>query len=148
MAVQIESLRGFVVEKVLNIDNKSKQIAVSGHFENDPEHCVVVVVDKSPITSDSIQELFTSQIDLKNNFQNDIYGQFHVTSCKSLGDVKLTTVYPASDKHIAKYSAQEEIMVRETPSDYEKITKPYIKSQALGLEVRRMQFHAYGNTKG
>ena len=132
---QVESFQGFIIKKILNIDKKVKSIALCGNFQNDPDQDAVILVDKVPITTDTIQQMFDSKIDIENKFWNDIYGQFLAYSCQSLGDIKLTVVYPADTKHIAKYSTQEEYIVKESPSDYEKITKPYIQTQALGLEV-------------
>ena len=52
----------------------------------------------------------------------------------SLG-VKTTLIYPATDKHIAKYSAQEMYVIEETPEDYEKITLPFIEKSHFSIEV-------------
>ncbi len=131
----VNAFQGFTVKKVLNSDKKVKSIALCGNFQNDPDHDAVILVDKVPMTTDSIQQIFDDTINIENTFWNDIYGQFLAYSCKSLGDIKLTVVYPADSKHIAKYSTQDEYIVKESMSDYLQITKPYIETQALGLEV-------------
>lgn len=128
-------LQGFVVRRVLNIDKKVKSIALCGNLHTDPDRDAVLLVDKLPITSDTVQQLFGDKVNIENKFWNDIYGQYLGYSCQSLGDIKLTVVYPADEKHIAKYSTQDEYMVKESPSAYERITKPYIETQALGLDV-------------
>ncbi len=50
--------------------------------------------------------------------------------------IKATLVYPATEKHIAKYSQQEAYLVQETPEDYAKITLPYIESSTFSIQVR------------
>ena len=137
MAFDPAKFQGFSVNKVLSIDKKTKSIALLGHFPNEPENDVVVLVDKLPITPNTIRQLFGEKVDqLKNVFWNDIYGQLLGNSCGGLGDVKVTVVYPASEKHVAKYTTQDEYMVTECPLTYKRVTKPYIQTQALGLEVR------------
>ncbi|GJN91129.1 hypothetical protein Rhopal_004147-T1 [Rhodotorula paludigena] len=45
-------------------------------------------------------------------------------------DVQLSSICPATEKHIKKYSVQETRLVRETPELYERVVKPYIASLA------------------
>lgn len=44
-------------------------------------------------------------------------------------------VYPATDKHIAKYSLCKKYLINETPALYENVTLPYIKSAQFSLDV-------------
>ena len=55
--------------------------------------------------------------------------------------MKTTLIYPATDKHIAKYSAQEMFVIEETPEDYEKVTLPYIELSHFSIEVYFMNFY-------
>lgn len=137
IAKEDDPFTNFTVHSVLSIDKKTKSIALCGKFANDSEHDAVLVVDKLPLTQTIVENgLFQSKVDAVNTFWNDIYGQFLAYSCRSLGDVKVTAVYPADKKHIVKYSSQEEYVFHETPDMYMKITKPYIETQAPELEVR------------
>ncbi|KAL9940803.1 hypothetical protein V8E36_000291 [Tilletia maclaganii] len=46
-------------------------------------------------------------------------------------DIKITVIRPATEAHIAKYSAHAKYMVRETPEIYQTIVKPWIQSQPI-----------------
>ncbi|KAI8044646.1 hypothetical protein M5D96_000817 [Drosophila gunungcola] len=48
--------------------------------------------------------------------------------------VKSTVIYPATDKHIEKYSVCQKYLIRETPDLYQKITLPYLTSSQFSLE--------------
>ena len=68
--------------------------------------------------------------------RNDIYHWFHATlfqDAASSAAVKLTLIYPCTDTHIRKYSAQQPHMVVETPEIYEKYIKKYIEEK-IGSE--------------
>ena len=139
------SLEGFQCEKVLSVDSKTKSVAVSGKFKDDPEHMAVIVAEKTPLLLTPTSQLFSSSAELECHFSNDIYGQYGVrTADKDLGSLQITTIYPALDKHIEKYSDQNLYLIRETPEMYESITKPFVSSQALSVDVRKLLF--YQNT--
>lgn len=46
----------------------------------------------------------------------------------------MTTIYPATQKHIEKYSSQDIFLVEETPEMYEKITLPFIEKEQFSLD--------------
>lgn len=48
--------------------------------------------------------------------------------------LKASTIFPATEKHIQKYSEQDVFVVKETPELYEKITVPYISSGQFSLD--------------
>ncbi|KAH0826910.1 HIT-like domain-containing protein [Lanmaoa asiatica] len=58
----------------------------------------------------------------------DIYSWWHAWLVRKddIPDVKITTIFPATEVHIRKYTKQERIMVTETPELYHEIVKPYI----------------------
>ena len=49
--------------------------------------------------------------------------------------MKTSLVYPATQKHIDKYSAQEMFIAEETPEDYKNITLPFIESEQFSIQV-------------
>ena len=49
--------------------------------------------------------------------------------------MKTSLVYPATQKHIEKYSAQEMFIAGETPEDYKNITLPFIESEQFSIQV-------------
>ena len=125
------SLEGFQLEKVLSIDTKTKSVAVSGKFKGDSVHTAVIVAEKTPLLLTPASQLFSSSAELECHFSNDIYGQYEATSTDQ-GPLNITTIYPALDKHIEKYSDQGLFLVHEM---YESLTKPFILNQALSVEV-------------
>ena len=125
---------GFLVDNLLSVYPRSKTIAVSGKFSGSSKPAVIVA-EKVPLTEADLTDLFSSETRLHRSFQNDIYTQYTASSARSIGDLKLVTVYPASEAHIQKYSSQKVCMVHETPEDYQTITKPFIQKQSLAVEV-------------
>lgn len=49
--------------------------------------------------------------------------------------IKTTIIYPATDKHIEKYSAQEIRILQETPALYQSVTLPYLTDHQFSLDV-------------
>ena len=47
----------------------------------------------------------------------------------------MTIIYPASEKHIVKFSAQPKYLVEETAADYQTVTLPHLEQEQLSLEV-------------
>ncbi|KAM0748509.1 scavenger mRNA decapping enzyme [Meredithblackwellia eburnea MCA 4105] len=68
---------------------------------------------------------------LKMVTANDIYstslGWFSNVGERA-ADVQLSSICPATEKHIKKYSTQKSRFVRETPEVYARVTEPYIES--------------------
>ena len=126
---------GFTVDRVLSNNLRTKTMAVSGRFASHSDDCAVIVAEKLPLTEADFKDLFSSQTTLTRSFQNSIYAQYIASCATSIGDLKLLSVYPATDAHIRKYSDQPLHVVHETPDDYEAITKPFIEKQAFSLEV-------------
>ena len=56
----------------------------------------------------------------------------------SFSDIKTTVIHPATEKHIAKYTAQEMFLVTETGEDYSQITLPYIEGSTFSVKVRHV----------
>ena len=125
----------FSMDKVLFTDPTLKSMAVCGTFEGS-NNVAVVVAEKQPLERSTISQLFgTSDSDVVRNTHNDIYSQYVVKCGGDLGTCKLTTVYPATDKHVKKYSRQTYHLVHETPEQYREVIKPFIAQQAFSLKV-------------
>ncbi|KAI5477564.1 scavenger mRNA-decapping enzyme DcpS [Pseudohyphozyma bogoriensis] len=67
---------------------------------------------------------------LETKTTNDIYGTFlgWYAPGKKSADIQLSSICPATDKHIKKYSQQNSRLVRETPALYRSVVEPYINS--------------------
>lgn len=57
-----------------------------------------------------------------------------------LKDVQVQLIYPANEKHIAKYSMQEMFFVHETAEDWKTITSKYIEDAALDIQVFKLLY--------
>lgn len=47
---------------------------------------------------------------------------------KQIPELIIKVIYPATETHIRKYTAQERVMVNETPKMYHEIVVPYMES--------------------
>lgn len=133
----------FRADRVLFTDPRSKSICVLGsctgpEAEAEAEEKGIVLAEKQPLTESSLPHLFSSSV-MEKKFQNDVYSQY-VLNCKEggLGEMRVTTVYPATDRHVQKYEAQKRRFVLETPENYHQITKPFAERQSLSLDVREI----------
>lgn len=125
----------FTEERVLFTDPRSKTVCVLGSCGATKQQGIVVA-EKQPLTKSSLPSLFSKSSRPEKKFQNDVYSQY-VLDCKEggLGELRVTTVYPATDEHVKKYEAQKRRCVLETPADYQEITKPFAEQQSLSLDV-------------
>jgi m7GpppX diphosphatase len=125
----------FATDRILFTDPRSKSICVLGSCVGSGERGIIVA-EKQPLTESTLPHLLLSSSP-KKKFQNDVYSQY-LLDCKQggLGEIRVTTVYPATDKHVQKYESQKRRFVLETPASYEEITKPFAEKQSLSLNVR------------
>ncbi|BGP40792.1 hypothetical protein JCM10449v2_004757 [Rhodotorula kratochvilovae] len=95
----------------------------------------IVKVEKTPFAPGEAPSLAAQEVwsKLQTVTTNDIYSTSLAwfASGRSTADVQLSSICPATEKHIKKYSVQEQRLVRETPEVYERIVKPYINSLPL-----------------
>ena len=81
----------------------------------------------------SLTNINRSLVSVENLGANDIYYWYLAGIGNARGtdhrapDLKLNIIYPCTEKHIAKYSAQEARVVHETPEIYEQYIRPYMK---------------------
>ena len=121
----------FEFERILSENPTTKSVAVYGKFPADSkDNFAVILAEKMAFTHETIKTLFTESTTFTHNFQNDIYGQY---TCDA--DIKLTVIYPATEKHVKKYKQQNSFMVQESGTVYATKIKPYAETQALSLQV-------------
>ena len=53
----------------------------------------------------------------------------------NVSDLKVTIIYPATEKHITKFSAQDIFIFEESPEAYKNITLPHIEKEQFSLDV-------------
>ncbi len=129
----------FKTEKTILVNAQSKLIAVVGTFDSNTETRGVLVAEKQPLTESSLTSMLSPESKVTKNFQNDVYSQY-ILNCPggSVGEVKVTAIYPATEAHVNKYSEQALVMVRETPDDYQNITRLFVMTHPLGVDVRQL----------
>ena len=95
----------------------------------------MVLLEKTPFSEDMLPQMLSSETSLVKEFNNDIYSQYmcHLQSC--FNTLKGTVIYPATARHLDKFSAQNVHFVYETPADYESITLPFIEEQSFSIQV-------------
>ncbi|XP_065844530.1 m7GpppX diphosphatase-like [Oscarella lobularis] len=131
--LQLLSFNDFRVERTLKENAQHKTIFVQGNISGRPGPAVVIL-EKRPFSAETIQEVLSESTDLRFLMHNDIYRQYEARIESKLNAAQATVIYPATDELIAKLKSQEKHFVRETPNDYETITKPYIEKESQSLQ--------------
>jgi hypothetical protein len=120
---EIETIRKFVFERLLNQDTRTKSVNLLGTIDSQP---AIIIAEKTAFPTESdILESFSRDTHLPALSlieHNDIYHWF-LASLESgelprCAEAKLTLIYPATETHIRKYSFQSLRMVTETPYVY------------------------------
>ncbi|KAH8264213.1 hypothetical protein KR038_004508 [Drosophila bunnanda] len=140
-------LSKFRLKRILSNNSVRKSISLLGTFPDLSEtDDAIVVFEKnayreSDVATQSNSEespkkpsYFTADLKVDTEFVNNIYGSFQVVPSRDLCGVKSTVIYPATEKHIEKYSICQKYLIRETPDLYERITLPYLSSSQFSLE--------------
>lgn len=120
----MDRIREFKAEKILLTDASVKLTVILGNIDGEP--CLLKLSrlalpefklgEPLPITS-------TTGLDT-----NGIYS-WGTGALEEQSSCYFDLVFPATDKHIAKYTVAPKHMVTETPQDYETIVAPYIDTQ-------------------
>ena len=66
---------GFELGRVLSDNSERKMMVVTGRFSGREDEAVVVV-EKSPLTPDTVKQMLTNKTRTELTLQNDIYGTF------------------------------------------------------------------------
>lgn len=136
-------LSQFELVRILSNNSTQKSVALLGHFRDlSRENQAIVTLEKTAFTeaqlqtseSDSSSSFFTTKSQLRTEFINDIYGNFLCLADPEINQLKVTIIYPASEKHIVKFSAQPKHLLEETAQDYQTVTLPHLEREQLSLE--------------
>ncbi|KAL5014599.1 hypothetical protein ScPMuIL_008869 [Solemya velum] len=130
---KMASFKGFEIVKILNENAKQKCVFLQGRFANKTGNAVVLL-EKSPFDREHVGQILSKNTDLVETLQNDIYSTYSAYPPVDLNPLKTTVIYPATAKHIAKYSDQESYILRETQEMYEEITLPTIQKHNLSIQ--------------
>jgi len=120
------SLKGAKLVSVLNEKRSQKAVFLHGRFGDDPQDAVIILEKKPFDTStEAMSLLLCENTQLKGDLKNDIYATFDAVP-QVQNALKATVIYPATKKHIKKYTRQSMYVIQETSEDYQKITKPFL----------------------
>ncbi|KAL4905777.1 hypothetical protein BDW74DRAFT_177476 [Aspergillus multicolor] len=125
-------LPAFKLERILNFDQAGRRVSLLGGIHAKP---AVVVLERAPFPN-SVPYLAilprTLQW-LQNLGANDLYHWYLASIGQEIDepnpDLKINLFYPATEKHIAKYSRQKLHVVNETPQIYEDYIRPFMERQ-------------------
>ena len=127
----LSSLKSFKIRQTLDEYPDTKRLIVEGRLGQDEENPAVLILEKMPFNKDKAQELLQTS-SLKTEFKNDIYGKYECfVGEPAMNSLKANLIYPATEKHIAKYKSSQAFIVNETPALYQTVTLPHIQKESF-----------------
>ena len=141
----ITNFQGFKVNKVLMESAERKLMAIQGTFEQregDDGATAIVILEKSPFAADKIADILTTSSKLEQQFRNDIYGLYDCFIPSDLNPTKANVIWPATQKHIDKWTSSPTYMIEETPALYNCVVLPFIESEQFNNDwIRNLLEH-------
>lgn len=128
------SLQDFALEEVLDVNTTLKTCAILARSKSDNLQAVIIA-EKCPFVANHLVSMLENGAELDSVFQNDIYSQHLMRIGAPLDQGKVTIICPCTEKHVRKYGKQQLYIIRETPEDYQTITKPFIQRHQFDLKV-------------
>lgn len=135
-------LSKFQPERLLSNNTDRKTVCVLGKFTDKSEdNQAIIILEKSAFTEEQVlsadtqKNFFQFVATLNKEFVNDIYGNFTLLAKPEVNSIKTTIIYPATAKHIVKYTNQNLFIVQETAEQYREITEPYLTKGQFSLDV-------------
>ncbi|XP_065162115.1 m7GpppX diphosphatase [Atheta coriaria] len=120
----LQDLSKFKIERVLSSNAGRKSITLKGTFGHSPD-IGIVVLEKTAFEEKKLREEdYLGTCRLKQDFHNDIYGNYQCFPKAELNTVKTTVIHPATEKHIERYGMQVIHIINETPAIYKDIIEP------------------------
>ena len=135
----------FRLTRVLDQSAERKTIFLLGRLEGH-EGEAVLLVEKQALAEDVVQRMVAADDNsIELSMQNDIYGLYtFVSPLPEANKMKMTLIFPATQRHIDKYSKKCLHLIHETPEDYQAVTLPFIRERCENLKVRT---HAHTRTQ-
>lgn len=135
-------LSKFQPDRLLSNNTDRKTVCVLGKFtEKSEDDQAIIILEKSAFTEEQVlsadtqKNFFQFVATLNKEFVNDIYGNFTLLAKPEVNIVKTTIIYPATAKHIVKYTNQNLFIVQETAEQYREITESYLTKGQFSLDV-------------
>ncbi|ESO88401.1 hypothetical protein LOTGIDRAFT_234493 [Lottia gigantea] len=124
--------KDFTTTSVLREDTKAKLMTLKGKF-NGKDGDAVVLLEKLPFDKETVANLMSSST-MHQTLNNDIYSTYEAFPPTNFPDYKTTMIYPATEKHVIKYSEQDMYVVRETKDLYENVTKQCLEKNQFSIQ--------------
>ncbi|KAI9686285.1 MAG: hypothetical protein M1822_003941 [Bathelium mastoideum] len=131
--VQETLVSKFQFERLLNQDNSGRRIVLLGKVHGIQ---ALLLAERAAIADDTkyLGQFASSLRNVKSIGDNDIYNWLLACSGPSDSqlqhpDLKLTLIFPCTEKHIKKYSPQGVRLVTETPYIYRKFIRPFMERE-------------------
>lgn len=105
-----------------------------GTFKDSPDDAIVSLT-KTPFTEEKVKSILTKDTSMTKEFSNDIYGNFIAETKPNLNSITTSTIHPATQKHIMKFTSQNIYLLNETADDYLNITLPFLQKQQFSIDV-------------
>ena len=115
---ELTSLKSFKVVEVLDEYADEKKITLKGQMSDDDSNIAVLILEKMPFNPAKVGDILEKS-SLKTEFRNDIYHKFECSTEPSLNTIKTNLIYPATAKHLAKYTSSPIHIINEDPGLYE-----------------------------
>ena len=134
---QVNNLNNFRVERVLSCPASRKFAAVVGCFQDDTDSDskkAVVTLERKAFDPQRLPDLL-SQSKLDLDFSNAEYSIFNLVAADEHSGIKCDVIYPATAKHIAKYTEPDLRIIRETFQIYQEVVLPYIERDERGQRI-------------
>ena len=126
----LTNFQGFTVQKVLMESADKKLMAIQGTFQErgDDGSTAVVILEKSPFSEETIPNVLTKRTGLKKQFRNDVYALYDGYIPSEINRTKVNVIWPATQKHIDKWTSSPSFMVEESPALYNTVVLPFIEA--------------------
>ena len=130
---KLENLERFSMKRILMEDTDKKLVFVEAAVRGSSSPAVLIL-EKLSWTSEDVTGALCEATTARQEFNNDIYGQYSLSLEAKNNRVKCNVIHPATEKHIEKYLSSPSHLVLETPELYQSVTLPHIKAEQFSLQ--------------
>ncbi|KAI1913593.1 hypothetical protein LOZ53_005325 [Ophidiomyces ophidiicola] len=121
----------FQIRRLLNQDQNDRRITILGAIDGQP---AILTVERAAFVPDldALRAFHAALTNLTSLGANDIYRWYMASSGPTdvnPPDLKLNLIWPCTDQHVLKYTAQNVRMVTESPDIYRQYVRPYMQQK-------------------
>ena len=123
-----DSLKDFALEEVLAEDAEKHSVVLLGRLGTREGQAIVMLAKRHFDVATLGERVCTEATRLESVFDNDVYHKFVADLDPDLTRINAQIIYPATERHVAKYRKQRFHVLAETPELYRAVVEPYIAS--------------------